>query len=142
MEKIISAPFQLDHIGIAVKSIAEAKAFYLALGFSEPVLEEVKSEKVLTGMLQLKNESRLELLEATESDSPIQKFIDKRGPGIHHICLRVEDIDQVLMDLKAKGVRLINEQAKLGAHGCRVAFVHPSSTGGILLELSENKAEI
>jgi methylmalonyl-CoA/ethylmalonyl-CoA epimerase len=87
--------------------------------------------------LDLQNSSRVELLEPTESASTVAKFIDKRGPGIHHICLRVKLIDEVLKNLKNAGIKLINETPVRGAHNCRVAFVHPSSTGGVLIELSE-----
>lgn len=128
---------ELDHIGIAVEGLDSGFEFYKALGFTEMETEDVPSEKVKVGFLRLGNRSNLELLEATSQDSAVRKFLDKRGPGIHHICLRVKGIDQILKALKAKGVRLINEQAKIGAHGCRVAFVHPSSTGGVLIELSE-----
>ena len=93
------------------------------------------------GFLETKNGANLELLEPTSDDSPIAKFLDKKGPGIHHVCLRVEDLEAKLKELKASGVRLINEEPKQGAHGCRIAFVHPKSTGGILLELSEKVGE-
>lgn len=132
--------FELDHIGIAVESLGKGFEFFQALGFDSIETEEVKSEKVKTGFLKLGNRSNLELLEATSDDSTIKKFLEKRGPGIHHICLRVKGIDACLAQLKAKGVRLINETPKMGAHNCRVAFIHPASTGGVLIELSE-KAE-
>ena len=131
--------FELDHIGIAVESLDSGFGFYRALGFKDMEREEVASEKVRVGFLKLGNRANLELLEATTEDSTIRKFLEKRGPGIHHICLRVKGIDKILVDLKAKGVRLINEQAKMGAHNCRVAFVHPASTGGVLIELSEKQ---
>lgn len=89
------------------------------------------------GFLKLANHANIELLEPTASDSPVRKFIEKRGAGIHHICLRVKGIDQLVVRLRTQGVRMINEQPKLGAHGCRVAFIHPASTGGVLIELSE-----
>ena len=129
--------FELDHIGIAVPSLEKGFEFYKNLGFASMSVEEVKSERVKTGFLQLGNRSTLELLEATSEDSPIQKFLAKRGPGIHHICLRVPDIEAVLMRLKNTGVRLIDEKPKAGAHGCMVAFIHPASTGGVLIELSQ-----
>lgn len=129
--------FELDHIGIAVETLEKGGEFYRALGFGTMETEEVASEKVKTGFLKLGNRATLELLEPTSQDSAVRKFLEKRGPGIHHICLRVKGIDGILEQLKAKGVRLINEQAKLGAHGCRVAFIHPASTGGVLIELSE-----
>lgn len=137
----LSAKFELDHIGIAVETLEQGFAFYKSLGFTKMDVEEVPSEKVKTGFLRLGNRANLELLEPTSPDSVLRKFLDKKGPGIHHICLRVQGIDQVLLELKAQGVRLINEQAKVGAHGCRVAFIHPASTGGVLLELSEPSKE-
>ena len=132
--------FELDHIGIAVEGLESGFDFYRALGFTDMETEEVASEKVKVGFIKLGNRANLELLEPTTDDSTIRKFLDKRGPGIHHICLRVKNIDQLLEQLKSKGVRLINEKAKDGAHNCRVAFVHPASTGGVLIELSEKKS--
>ena len=132
--------FELDHIGIAVDGLEKGFEFYKALGFTDIETEDVPSEKVKVGFIKLGNRANLELLEATSEDSTIRKFLEKRGPGIHHICLRVKNIDQLLEQLKSKGVRLINEKAKDGAHGCRVAFVHPASTGGVLIELSEKKS--
>jgi methylmalonyl-CoA/ethylmalonyl-CoA epimerase len=129
--------FELDHIGIAVENLEQGVKFYEALGFEAMQIEDVPSEKVRTGFLKLENHSTLELLEPTSDDSVIKKFLEKRGPGIHHICLRVKDIEAVVQNLKSKGMRMINETPKLGAHHCKVVFVHPASTGGILLELSE-----
>ncbi len=128
---------ELDHIGIAVKNLKEAKSFYEILGWSSMEIEEVPSEQVRVGFLDLENNTRIELLESTHKEGPIAKFIDKRGPGIHHICLRVEDLKKTLQDLKNKNVQLINEEPKLGAHNCWVAFIHPKSTGGVLVELSQ-----
>lgn len=129
--------FELDHIGIAVNSIDEGSKFYRALGFAEPHIEDVPSEKTKTGFLKLQNNSNLELLESMSDDGVIKKFLEKRGPGIHHICLRVKNITEVLAHLKEQGVRLINETPKKGAHNCLVAFIHPASTGGVLIELSQ-----
>ncbi len=129
--------FELDHIAIAVEGLDQGFEFYKTLGFTQMETEEVPSEKVKTGFLKLGNRANIELLEPMSDDSTVRKFLDKRGPGIHHICLRVKGIDKILVELKSKGVRLINEQAKLGAHNCRVAFIHPASTGGVLIELSE-----
>ena len=129
---------QIDHIGIATNGIDEAARFYrdsLELDVSE--VEEVANQKVRVAMLPI-GDSRLELLEATSDDSPISKFLAKRGPGIHHIALRVENIRGTLAELKSKGTRLIDEEPRAGAGGCLVAFVHPSSTGGVLIELVEN----
>lgn len=129
--------FELDHLGVAVNSLEEGFKFYKALGFTEMPIEEVPTEKVKVGFLNLGNHASIELLEPTSDESPIKKFLEKRGPGIHHVCLRVRGIDEVVARLKAAGVRLVNETPRPGAHGCRVVFVHPGSTGGVLLELSE-----
>jgi methylmalonyl-CoA/ethylmalonyl-CoA epimerase len=134
--------FELDHIGIAVSSLETGFEFYKALGFVSMQTEEVPSEKTKTGFLKLQNNSNLELLEAMSPDSTIQKFLDKRGPGIHHICLRVKNIEAVLSQLKKAGVKLINEVPKKGAHDCLVAFIHPASTGGVLIELSQPAADL
>jgi methylmalonyl-CoA/ethylmalonyl-CoA epimerase len=125
----------LDHIGIAVRSIAEARV-YRALGLDVDHVETVESQGVKTAFLSV-GDSNLELLEPTSDNSPIGKFIAKRGEGIHHICLRVDDIDAHLERLKAEGYRLINETPVPGAHGCRVAFLHPAAGNGVLIELSE-----
>jgi methylmalonyl-CoA/ethylmalonyl-CoA epimerase len=129
----------IDHIGVATAGIEEAATFYRDnLGLHVEEIEEVANQKVRVAMLPL-GESRLELLEATSEDSPISRFLAKRGPGIHHIAVRVEDIESALADLKAKGARLIDEKPRTGAGGCLVAFVHPSSTGGVLLELVQRQ---
>ncbi len=129
--------FEFDHVGIAVSSIEEGAKFYLALGFQVQHIEEVESEKVKVAMLEMANQSKIELLEPTDPRSPIAKFIAKRGFGIHHICIRVKNIEQKLEVLKKSGYQLINESPKMGAHNCKIAFVHPKATGGVLLELSE-----
>ena len=126
----------ISHLGIAVTSLAEGGAFWDLLGLIEMHREEVPSQKVLTSFRPI-GESSLELLEPTSGDSAIAKFLKKRGPGIHHLCLEVNDIDAVLARLMEAGVKLVNETPFAGAGGCRVAFVHPASTGGILLEVSE-----
>ena len=132
---------KIDHIGIATNGIKEAAAAYRdALGIQVTETEEVSGQQVRVAMLPI-GESRIELLEATSADSPISKFLAKRGPGIHHIALRVEDIRARLADLKSKGARLIDEEPRTGAGGCLVAFIHPSSTGGVLIELVENVGE-
>ena len=129
---------KIDHIGIATNGIDDAARFYLeSLGLQIEHVEEVTSQKVRVAMLPL-GESRVELLEPTSDDSPISKFLAKRGPGIHHIAVRVPDIRASLAELKEKGARLIDEQPRTGAGGCLVAFIHPSSTGGVLLELVEH----
>lgn len=126
---------KLDHIGIAVKSLEAAKV-YEALGLTIGHTETVESQKVRTAFLSV-GDSNLELLEPTGPDSTIAKFIEKRGEGIHHICLRVDDLESHLERLKSEGYRLINEAPVPGAHGCRVAFLHPSAGNGVLIELSE-----
>ena len=126
---------KIDHIGIATDGIDQAASFYRdSLGLSIEEIEEVPSQKVRVAMLPV-GESRIELLEPTSEDSPISRFLAKRGPGIHHIAVQVDDIEAALRDLKARGARLIDEQPRTGAGGCLVAFIHPSSTGGVLLEL-------
>jgi methylmalonyl-CoA epimerase len=133
----MNAP-RLDHIGIAVRSL-EAARIYEVLGLTVQHTEVVETQKVKTAFLSV-GDSNLELLEPTSPDSPIAKFIEKRGEGIHHICLRVDNIEEHLERLKAEGYRLVNEAPVPGAHGCRVAFLHPSAGNGVLIELSE-KAE-
>ncbi len=128
---------KIDHIGIATNGIDESASVYCqALGLTVGELEEVPSQKVRVAMLPV-GESRIELLEATSEDSPISKFLAKRGPGIHHIAFGVDDIRAALADLKAQGTRLIDEAPRPGSGGCLVAFIHPSSTGGVLIELVE-----
>lgn len=129
--------FELDHIGIAVENLDDGGAFYRALGMQEAHREEVPSEKVNTSFYPLANSSNIELLQPTDPTGVIAKFLQKRGPGIHHICLRVKNIDAMVDRLKKNNVRLINETPRAGAHNCRVVFVHPQSTGGVLIELSE-----
>jgi len=129
--------FELDHIGIAVKNLDDGGAFYRALGMIESDREEVASEKVKTAFFPLGNGADIELLESMDPEGTIAKYIDKRGPGIHHICLRVKNIDALVAKLKAARVRLINDVPKAGAHNCRIVFVHPVSAGGVLIELSE-----
>jgi methylmalonyl-CoA/ethylmalonyl-CoA epimerase len=129
---------KIDHIGIATHGIEDAMTFYRdALGLDAIETEEVAEQKVRVAMLPI-GESRIELLEATSADSPISRFLEKRGPGIHHIAVQVDDIRSALANLKRNGARLIDDEPRKGAGGCLVAFVHPSSTGGVLLELVEN----
>ena len=135
-QESMSAP-RLDHIGIAVRSL-DAVKIYESLGLSVQHVETVETQRVKTAFLSV-GDSNLELLEPTSPDSPIAKFIDKRGEGIHHLCFRVDDIEAHLEHLKAEGYRLINEAPVPGAHGCRVAFLHPSAGNGVLIELSEKE---
>jgi methylmalonyl-CoA/ethylmalonyl-CoA epimerase len=127
----------LDHIGIAVRSLDAAK-IYEALGLRIDHLETVESQGVRTAFLSV-GDSNLELLEPLSDDSPVGRFLAKRGEGIHHICLRVSNLDDTLAQLKAKGFRLINDAPVPGAQGCRVAFLHPSAGNGVLIELSEKE---
>lgn len=127
---------RLDHIGIAVSSIEDALGIYRALGLSEAGREEVASQGVITAFLPL-GDTRLELLQPTGPDSPIAKFLAKRGPGIHHLCFAVDDLDDAVEDLKSRGFRMVNESPVPGADGKRVAFLHPSAGRGVLIELSE-----
>jgi methylmalonyl-CoA epimerase len=127
----------LDHIGIAVTTLAEGSAFYEALGLSQMKTETVASEQVKVGMYELENGTRLELLEPTSETSPIAKFLKTRGPGIHHICLRVDNIKSTCENLRKKNVRLIYDEPRVGAHNRLINFVHPASTGGVLIELSQ-----
>ncbi len=128
---------KIDHIGIAVKSVKEALRFYSrALGLHLSRIEVVEEQKVRAALLPV-GESRIELLEARSDDSPIARFIAKRGEGIHHICFEVEDIRAALAELKRQGVKLVDEEPRVGAEGKLVAFIHPSAAGGVLIELSQ-----
>jgi methylmalonyl-CoA/ethylmalonyl-CoA epimerase len=133
-EELMKKP-TLDHIGIAVNSIETAR-IYEAMGLSIDHLEVVESQRVKTAFLSV-GDANLELLEPTGPDSPVAKFIEKRGEGIHHLCFRVEGIDAHVERLREQGFRLINEAPVPGAHGCRVAFLHPAAGNGVLIELSE-----
>lgn len=130
---------KIDHLGIAVPSLAEAVKAYEALGFTVQASEEVPSEKVRVAFLPL-GESRLELLEPTEPGSVIARFLEKRS-GLHHVCVLVADIDAALAELRARGIPLIDSKPRPGAGGSRVAFVHPRSAAGVLLELKEQGRE-
>jgi len=126
---------KIDHLGIATKSIEDALRFWTgAMGLKNIHTEIVEDQKVKVAMLPL-GESRIELLEPTSEDSPISKFLEKRGGGIHHVAVEVEDIRSSLAEMKALGTRLIDEEPRVGAQGCLVAFVHPAASNGVLLEL-------
>jgi methylmalonyl-CoA epimerase len=128
--------FTIDHLGIAVKSLAAAKIIYEKLGMNVSPEETVAAEHVRVVMVPV-GDSRLELLEPTSETSAIAKFIAKRGEGLHHVSLRVPDLKAAVERLQNDGVRLVSEEIKVGAGGHRYVFVHPSSTGGVLLELVE-----
>ena len=126
--------YQIDHLGIAVKSLASAKVIYEKLGFTVSAEETVEHEKVRLVMVPV-GESRFELLEPTSEDSTIARFIAKRGEGLHHVCMKVPDLPAAVERLKKDGVRLVSDEIKTGAGGHQYVFVHPSSAGGVLLEL-------
>ena len=130
---------KIDHLGIAVNSIDQAKAFWSdVLGLPFEGDETVAEQKVTTAFFPV-GESEVELLESTSPDGPVAKYIEKRGQGIQHVAFRVEDIDAALDELKSRGVRLIDEKPRIGAGGARIAFLHPKDTHGVLVELCERK---
>ncbi len=128
--------FSIDHLGIAVKSLVKARSFYEQLGL--PVMREevVEQEKVKLAMVPV-GQSRIELLEPTTADSAVARFLEKRGEGLHHVALRVNDLNATFERMKAAGMRFISDEIKVGAGGHLYLFVHPSSAGGVLLELCE-----
>lgn len=127
---------EIDHIGIAVESLEQGRAFYEAIGLEMEALEEVPEQKVRVGFFGV-GDTRLELLEPTSPDSPIARHLERRGPGLHHLCFEVEDIEASMAHLRQEGYRLLSETPQAGAHGCRVCFLHPKSSGGVLIELSQ-----
>ncbi len=130
---------KIDHIGIATRQLKEATALWQdSLGLEVDSTEDVGEQGVRIAMLPI-GETHIELLEPLTPDSPVGKFLDKRGPGIHHIAIRVDDIRAALEQLKERGARLIDETPRIGAGGCLVAFIHPSSTNGVLLELVQQQ---
>ena len=126
---------KIDHLGIAVKDMAEAKRAYEALGFRIEAEHDVPTEKVKTAFITV-GESHLELLEPSDPSSVIAKFLEKRS-GLHHICVLVDDIEKSMAEMKAAGAQLLDETPRIGAGGCRVAFIHPKSAAGVLLELKQ-----
>jgi methylmalonyl-CoA/ethylmalonyl-CoA epimerase len=131
-----TGPTRLDHVGIAVRSIAEALRFYGALGLRLEGEEEVAGQAVRVAFLPL-GETRLELLEPVSPESPIARHLERRGPGLHHLCVSVPDIRAAMKQLAGAGVELLSDEPQPGAHGCQVCFIHPKSAGGILIELSQ-----
>jgi methylmalonyl-CoA/ethylmalonyl-CoA epimerase len=128
---------KIDHLGVAVKSIDKGKSFWTdILGLSFEGAETVEAQKVTTAFFPV-GESEVELLESTAPDGPITRYIEKKGEGIQHIAFRVENIDEALEELKEKGIQLIDDTPRTGAGGARIAFLHPKSTGGVLVELCE-----
>ncbi|MCX6548524.1 MAG: methylmalonyl-CoA epimerase [Geothrix sp.] len=131
---------RINHLGIATPGLAEAMERMARLFDMGPEhTEEVAEQKVKTAFFPV-GESTLEYLESTDPEGPIGKFLAKRGPGIHHVCFEVDDVDAAVAGLLAKGVRMIDQAPRKGAHGCRVAFLHPAETGGVLIELSQGMA--
>lgn len=128
---------QLDHIGIAVRSLAEATKAYERLGLRVTAPEEVPTEGVLVAMIPL-GETRIELLEPTTPEGAVARFLEERGPGLHHLAFAVRDLDAVCTRLRDEGVRLVYENPQPGEGGSRVNFIHPHSTGGVLIELTES----
>jgi methylmalonyl-CoA/ethylmalonyl-CoA epimerase len=127
----------VDHIGIAVKNLSEASKFYTEiLGLKIKEKETVPDQKARVFFIPVKD-TNIELLESTEPDGPIAKFIDSHGEGIHHLAIRVENIEEALQDFKAQGIRLIDQNPRIGARGIKIAFVHPKETKGVLLEICE-----
>jgi len=131
---------RLDHLGLAVTSIAEARRFWEQLGLAVDQVEEVAQEGVRVAMLRV-GESRIELLEATSPESPIARFIARRGPGLHHVCLASDDVAADDARLRAAGFELLRDAPSPGAGGSRVQFVHPKSAGGVLVELAQAPEE-
>ncbi len=131
---------RIEHVGIAVRSIAEARRFYESLGLHVEAIEEVPQEGVRVALIPC-GESRIELLEPTTDDSPIAKFLEKRGPGLHHLCLASNDVRSDDARLREGGYQVLRPEPTRGAGGCWVQFVHPKSAGGVLIELSEGAGE-
>ena len=129
-------PNKVDHIGIAVNSIEEASKFYTALGLKSMGIEEVAEQKVKVAFFPC-GDSEIELLESTSPEGPIAKVIEKKGEGIQHIAFKVDNIEEAIADMLAKGIRMIDETPRYGAGGAKIAFIHPKSTGGVLVELSQ-----
>ncbi len=132
---------KIDHLGIAVKRLDEGLALWGDLLGLEPAGSETVTEQgVRTAFLNV-GETRLELLEPTGPDTPVGRFLDKRGPGFHHVCFLVDDIEAAITQLQSRGMRLVDEQPRDGARGSKVAFLHPGSTGGVLVELKQKSAD-
>ncbi len=129
----------VDHLGIAVRSIAESRVFYEALGLAVEAIEEVPGDQVRVAMIPC-GAMRLELLEPTSPESPIARFLERRGPGLHHLCLATDDLGADDARLREAGYQLLRPEPSRGAGGCWIQFVHPKSTGGVLVELSQPPA--
>jgi methylmalonyl-CoA/ethylmalonyl-CoA epimerase len=130
---------KIDHIGVAVRSIEDAKKMYQdLLGLNQAGSEKVRDQKVTTAFFPL-GDTQIELLESTSPDGPIARYLEKRGEGVHHIAFRVKDLEEAITELKAKGIQLIDEEPRRGAAGARIAFLHPKFTFGLLVELCERE---
>ena len=130
----------IEHIGIAVRSIAEARGFYEALGLKVEAIEEVPQEGVRVALIAC-GTARIELLEPMNDQSPVARFLEKRGPGLHHLCLATDDVKSDDAALREAGLRVLRPEPTRGAGGCWVQFVHPESAGGVLLELSQRAGD-
>ena len=139
-ETLDNNSIEVDHIGIAVKSIKEALSFYESLGL-KPSFETIHSEKVKVACFSLNNQVDIELLEPIDTTSVIHKFLEKRGEGLHHICLRVKNLEKTLKKMQTEGIKLVDTTPGLGAKNCKIAFVHPIAANGVLIELSEKLKE-
>ena len=131
------AEFRIDHLGVAVRDLDKARMFYELLGMQVGPSETVPHEQVRVAMIQA-GESRIELLEPTDEDSVVGRFLDRRGEGLHHVALQVDDIADVFAEMKAAGMRLVSDELNIGAGGQLYFFVHPSSTGGVLMEICQS----
>ncbi|MGC9291273.1 MAG: methylmalonyl-CoA epimerase [Acidobacteriaceae bacterium] len=129
--------FRIDHLGVAVRDIHQARLFYELLGMEVGPEEVIEQEQVRTAMVPV-GESRIELLEPLSSESVIGRFLDRRGEGLHHLALHVDDIEDIFTEMKAAGMRLVSDELRMGAGGHLYFFVHPSSTGGVLIEICQN----
>jgi len=128
----------IDHVGVAVNNLDEAISLYRdVLGLKLEGVHAVEEQKVLVASFSAGGETRIELLEPTESESPVAKFVERRGEGVHHIALKVRNIEAVLEDFKGKGLKLVDEKPRIGVGGAKIAFIHPKSTRNVLLELCE-----
>ena len=134
----MSFKIELDHIGVATSSLQQ-NSFFKLLGLSDQGVEKIPSEGVQVGFFRTDNGVFVELLEPLSSDSPVGRFMKKRGPGVHHICFKVQGIYDLVAHLKSQGIEFINEEPRVGGHDSQVVFIHPRSTGGVLVELSEKR---
>ena len=133
---------RINHLGIASASLAQAMTCMERLfGMEVEHVEEVPDQQVRTAFYPV-GSSTLEYLEATDPDGPVARFLRKRGPGLHHVAFEVDDLDEAVRDLLAKGVRMLDPEPRAGAHGCRIAFIHPAETGGVLMELCQSPARL